>query len=201
MRPLATPSATVPLGFHQIGVTLEPEAPIDLLSHDAKRAARRKPEPCEQLVEEAFKPKAPDLRIKLGDLDQKRRKFLRLRLAQHRRRLWRRLLRLWLSKAAEEAGIKQLGNFELHARKESVQPVNFGAAQGIALAAPVRDRLPNDRDEISFVKSDRRRSRVAVKSWTIAGRLLPGIHSSPMPAWAAASGNAVRVFPLPGRKS
>jgi hypothetical protein len=68
-------------------VTLEPEAPIDLLSDDPKRAARCKPEPCEQLVEESFKPKAPGLRIKLGDLDQKSRKFLRLRLVQRRRRL------------------------------------------------------------------------------------------------------------------
>ena len=54
---------------------------------------------------------------------------------------------------------------------------------------------------INFVKHDLRCSSVAVSSWTTAGRLLPGIQRSPTPACAAASGNAVRLFPLPGRKS
>ena len=68
----------VPFGLHQIGVTLQPEATIDLLSDDPKRAARRKPEPSKHFVEEALEPEPPVLGTKLGDLNQKRREFLRL---------------------------------------------------------------------------------------------------------------------------
>jgi hypothetical protein len=70
----------------------------------------------------------------------------------------------------------------------------------VTLATPIGHRLSTIA-MISFVTRCPRCSNVAPRSGTIVGRLLPGTHRSPTPACVAAIGNAVRLFPLPGRKS
>ena len=104
------------------------ETAVDLLADETERATRREPKAGEQLVEKAFESQTSRLGVELGDLNEQRRKFLGLRLTQRRRRLPRRLPRLYRAEAAEKTWIKQLGDFELDTGKKDVQPINLFAA-------------------------------------------------------------------------
>lgn len=84
-----------------------------------------------------------DLRARLDEAGDNLRMLLNLRKRMSRIRIHgsRR------SETAEEARIEQLGNFELYAGQEVVQPINLVSGQGIALAAPVGHRLSNRRHD------------------------------------------------------